>query len=96
MATIEVTTFHLADGTGEAAFLNSDRAVQAELGPREGFVRRTTARAEDGAWLVITLWRTPGDADRSGQSPFEKPTAQSFAELVDASSLETRRYRSLD
>lgn len=54
---IEHRTFRLAEGVDEGAFLEADRRVQQEVAVfQEGFVRRTTARGGDGAWLVETLW----------------------------------------
>jgi hypothetical protein len=91
---IEVTTFQSAEGTADAALLEADRVVQAELSSMEGFVRRTTARGDDGGWLVITLWRTPGDADRLRQAP--SPGLQELDELVDTSSQATVRYFTRD
>ena len=50
---IEHRTFRLAAGSDEAAFLAADRRVQTEVVPfQHGFIRRTTARNDDGRWLV--------------------------------------------
>jgi hypothetical protein len=93
MSVIEVTTFRLTDGADEAAFLAADRFVQAELGPRKGFLRRTTARRDGGDWLVVALWASATDADASDQTAFEDSGATAFADLVDAA--ETRRYQTI-
>lgn len=93
---IELTTFRLRDGIEDAAFLAADRAVQAELSWRQGFVRRTTARGEAGGWLVMTLWRSPGDADGANDEAAGDGPAGSFGALVDASSKTSDRYFSLD
>jgi hypothetical protein len=85
---VELTTFRLAPGVDEAAFLAADAEVQAELSPEPGFVRRTTARGEDGAWLVLAMWWTAGHAD---DAPPPVP-----ADLVDAASLHRERYTTLD
>jgi hypothetical protein len=92
---IELTTFNLADGTDEAAFVEADRAVQAELSCREGFVRRTTARGERGDWLVMTAWRTRDHAESAGGAP-SGAGVEALAALVDATSAGTRRYFTLD
>ena len=62
---IELTMFRLNDGVSNAQLLTADRAVQAELSPRKGFVRRTAASDEAGRWLVITLWGSSEDAEAS-------------------------------
>jgi hypothetical protein len=96
MSVIEITTFRLTEAADEAAFLSADQIVQAELAPREGFLRRTTARGDDGVWLVLTLWRSATNADDSAQTTFEDPAAAAFTEIVDGTTVETERYRALD
>ena len=93
---IELTTFRLRDGIDDVAFLAADRALQAELSWQDGFIRRTTARGETSGWLVMTLWRTPSEADTANEQASGDGAAGSFAELVDASSKATERYFSLD
>jgi hypothetical protein len=85
---LETTTFRLADGVDEAAFLTADEALQADLNPREGFVRRTTARGGGGEWLVLALWRSAETADAA-------PPAVPL-DLVDPASVRSGRYESLD
>ena len=63
-AVIEITRFRLAPGTDEAAFLAADRKVQEDFAYQQpGMLRRTTARGNDGGWIVIDLWRSVADAD---------------------------------
>ena len=95
MSVIEVTMFRLADGADDAAFLAADRAVQAELSPREGFLRRTTARGDDGSWRVVTSWSSKHMADQSAETAFEDSAARLFEVLVD-STAETGRYLTID
>ena len=85
---LETTTFRLAQDVDEAAFLAADEARQAELSPRPGFVRRTTARGEAGEWLVLAMWASPADADAAPPAVPE--------DLVDPGSLRRARYQTLD
>ena len=85
---LETTTFRLADGVDEAAFLAADARRQAELSPRRGFVRRTTARGEAGEWLVLAMWGSAADADAAPPAVPE--------DLVDPGSVRTGRYETLD
>jgi hypothetical protein len=85
---LETTTFRLADGVDEAAFLAADEALQADLSPRRGFVRRTTARGEAGEWLVLTMWWSAEVADAA------PPAIPS--ELVDPASVRRARFSTLD
>src|SRR3954447_14851506 len=97
MAVIEITTFRLGDGTDEAAFLEADRQVQTEFIPRHpGFMRRTTARGDGGEWAVIVLWGSAADADASAGLANDHPVTQAFDALLDASTVQQRRYETLD
>jgi hypothetical protein len=63
-AVIEIMRFRLPPGADEAAFLAADRRVQEEFAYHQpGLLRRTTARGQDGGWIVIDLWRSAADAD---------------------------------
>src|SRR5271165_1162521 len=65
---IEIMNFRLAPGADEEEFKAADRRVQTRFAYRQaGLLRRTTARSDDGDWVVIALWRTEGDADASGE-----------------------------
>jgi hypothetical protein len=85
---LETTTFRLGAGVDEATFLAEDEAIQAELNPRSGFVRRTTARGAAGEWLVLAMWSSPEDADAA---PPAVPST-----LMDPDSVRTGRYETLD
>lgn len=91
---IEHRTFRLAAGTAEADFLAADRRVQQEAAPfRDGFVRRTTARGDDGRWLVETLWYDEASADAAAASP--SPVEDAFDALVDLASQRIERWTDL-
>lgn len=92
---VEHHTFHLADGVSDEAFLEADRRVQTEFAPfQPGFIRRTTARAIDGEWLVETLWGTPDDAEAAARSG--DPAMEALLSCVDAASAAVRHYETLD
>ena len=63
MAVLEVETFTLASGVDAVAFRALDEQMQEWCYVnRPGLARRTTARAEDGTYAVITLF---GEASQS-------------------------------
>jgi len=86
---VEANTFRLAAGADEAAFLAADKRVQEAVSSLEGFVRRTTARGADGEWLVLSFWWGSSYADAA-------PVDDGFAALIDPSSVDRRRYETLD
>jgi heme-degrading monooxygenase HmoA len=96
MSVVEVTTFRLAEGVADDAFLALDKRVQTELVPnRPGFVRRTTARhGED--WLVVTLWATEEHAAAFTRETEADPLQVEFARVVEAGSRHLTRYETLD
>ena len=89
---IEHRTFALASDASEAALLELDRVAQTEVVPfLAGFVRRTTARSADGAWLVETLWYDEGSADAAGDG-----TVGGFDALWEPRSVHVARWTTLD
>src|SRR5258705_9495754 len=93
---IETMTFRLAPTTDEAAFLEADRRVQTEFAYRQpGLVRRTTARSEDGEWIVIDVWQSAAAAEACAERWDGDPIAAAFMALVDRASVRTQRYTTL-
>lgn len=89
--------FRLPPGADEAAFLAADRQVQEEFASRQpGLLRRTTARGQDGGWVVIDLWRSVADADACDARWEHDPVTQGFMALLDRSSVTTERYQELN
>jgi hypothetical protein len=94
---IEILRFRLPAGADEAAFLAADRRVQQEFACQQpGLLRRTTARGEDGGWIVIDLWRSAADADACDARWEHDQVAQAFMDLLDRSSVAVERYQELD
>lgn len=82
---IEVRTFRLSGD--EAAFLDADRVEQHALCVRNrGLIRRTTARGDNGEWLVLTLW--------DSHDAIEEPSPE-LAAQVDPESVQVRRYEDI-
>jgi hypothetical protein len=96
-AVIEIMRFRLPPGADEAGFLAADRRVQEEFAHHQpGLLRRTTARGQDGGWIVIDLWRSAADADACDVRWEADPVTQAFMALLDRSSVTTERYEQLD
>jgi hypothetical protein len=94
---IEIMRFRLASGSDEAEFLAADHRLQEEFAYHQhGLLRRTTARGEDGSWIVIDLWSTAADADACAVRWDSDPVVHAFMALVDRSSVTTERYQQLD
>jgi len=89
--------FRLAPGISEADFLAADRRLQHEFAYQQpGLLRRTTARGEDGGWVVIDLWRSAADADACASRWDSDPVVTAFMAHVDGSSVATERFQPLD
>ena len=66
MPVLEVETFTLVAGIDALAFRALDEQMQEWCYVnRPGLARRTTARAEDGTYVVITLFGEASQADSS-------------------------------
>ena len=73
MAVLEVEIFTLASGVDAVAFRALDEQMQEWCYVnRPGLARRTTARAEDGTYAVITLF---GEASQSVSTYYKNTDA---------------------
>ena len=73
MPVLEVETFTLTTGVDAIAFRALDEQMQEWCYVnRPGLARRTTARAEDGTYVVITLF---GEASQADSSYFKNSNA---------------------
>ena len=89
--------FRLPPGGDEAELLAADRRVQEEFSYQQsGLLRRTTARGEDGSWIVIVLWRSSADADAAEARGGRDELIRASLALLDSSSISVQRYQELD
>ena len=89
--------FRLRPGADEESFREADARLQTEFAYRQpGLARRTTARSENGEWIVIDLWRSAADAAACGARWDGDPVVAGFMALVDPDSVRTDRYLELD
>jgi heme-degrading monooxygenase HmoA len=96
VSVVEITTFRLAEGVADEAFLVLDRRIQTELVPNQpGFLRRTTARHGE-EWLVVTLWASDAAAAAFQRAAEGDPLQVEFVHAVEAGSLHLTRYETLD
>jgi hypothetical protein len=90
---LEITTFRLLADVDTESFLAADKAVQTEVFPNSpGYLRRTTARAEDGEWLVVVLWGDDRSIDEFNARVVSDPVQLAFDELIDRGTIQTKRY----
>lgn len=95
MAVIELTVFAL-DGD-EEAFRAADQRMQTDFVYQQpGCGRRTTARSDDGDWLVLTLWADAAAAEAAARAAEQHPVAQEFWGHVASDTVRTRRFTLLD
>ena len=85
------------DGVDDAQVLELDRRLQQEVFPfLHGFVRRTTARGEDGWWAFVVLWGEPDDAASAAVALDADAVATELRRLAEDGSTSCRRYVTLD
>ena len=97
MAVIETTTLRLADGVDDATFLAADEKVRTGFLYRQpGLMRATTARGGDGQWIVVVLWASDDEAAAAERAAHTDPANGELMALVDATSVDRRRYRTFD
>jgi hypothetical protein len=94
---IEIMHVRLADGADEAAFLAADKELQEQFAYQQpGLLRRTTAKGDDGRFIVIDLWRSAADADACAARWDSDPLVRRFLSHLDAGSVESERYHERD
>jgi hypothetical protein len=97
MAVIETTTFRLAEGVADAAFLEADEQVRTGfLYKQPGLMRATTARGDDGEWVVVVLWASDDDANTAESQARTDPATSALMALVHARTVDRRRYHTFD
>ena len=94
---LEILRFKLSPDADVADFMQADKCVQTDFAYQQrGMVRRTTARGDDGRWVVIDLWQSEADADRCDAAWRDDPKAAEFMRHVDRSSVTSERFETLD
>ncbi len=94
---ITILTFRLTAGADEADFVAADKRLQAEFAYQQpGLMRRTTARGEDGEWVIVDVWRSAEDHDRCEAIWGQDPVTADFMTFVDGPSVRSGRYFELD
>ncbi len=92
---IEVVRFKLAAGVSPQDFLVLDQAVERQhVAQQPGFLRRESASAAGGEWLVIVHWASARDADASMASFASAPAAAAFMKGLDVNTMTMQRFTS--
>ncbi len=93
MSVLEIETFHLVDGTSDEAFQALDEQLATwRYVHRAGIRRRTTARSDEGQWLIDTWWDS---AERANDDEVDGPVSQ-WRAMIDDASYERRLFATLD
>jgi hypothetical protein len=86
MAVLEVETFTLAAGVDAVVFRALDEQMQEWCYvSRPGLARRTTAHAENGTYVVITLFGEASQADSSYYKNTDAVVATWSAAITESS-----------
>ena len=94
---IEINTFRLAEGTEEQAFLAADEKVRTGfLYHQPGLLRATTAKGDDGEWVVILVWWSEEAAEAGAAKVGDDPAYRELGGMLDQSTLQQRKYTTFD
>ena len=93
---VELLTFRPRPGATEDELRAAEARVYGEFAMHQhGMVRRTTARSDDGEWLVVQLWYDLASAEAAERAAADHPATAALHALADPDSLSTRRYEDL-
>ncbi len=86
MAVLEIETFTLAHGTDAVSFRALDEEMQEWCYlNRPGLARRTTARGDDGTYVVVTLFGDASQADAEYRTNTHEVVSRWCAAIVEDS-----------
>jgi hypothetical protein len=86
----EIVTFRLADGIGDARFLDAARATEAFVRAAPGFVARRLTRGDDGRWTDYVEWDSLASAQAAAERIMADPGAADFIGAIAPDSIEMR------
>lgn len=90
---IETATFRLVDGVSVDEFLEIDARFQEDFAyQQKGLLRRTTARSDDGTWLVVNLWDSPESADAPKNTEHCAQVLEDIQRCIDFSTHKVERF----
>ena len=93
---VELLTFRPRPGVSEDELRAAEARVYEDFAMHQhGIIRRTTARSEDGEWLVVQLWYDLDSADAAATAAGSHPATAALHALAEPDSLSTRRYEDL-
>ena len=74
-------------------FLAADALVQAEFSYQQpGIVRRTIASADDGKWLIQTIWDNEDAAVAATEAFYASNLGNDFVALIDVDTIDLQNY----
>ena len=86
----EIVRFRLADGVGDAAFLDAARAMQPIVAAAPGFLSRSLSKNEDGSWTDYVVWTDLTRAKTAAETIFAEPATKPFMDAIDGASVDMR------
>lgn len=90
---IENATFRLMEGISPDEFLAIDARFQEDFAyQQKGLLRRTTARSDDGTWLVVNLWDSQESADAPKDMAHCAQVVEEMHRYIDFSTHKVERF----
>ncbi len=88
---LETVSFKLIPGTGTAAFLATNQAINTWVKLQPGFLSRRLCQHDDGVWLDIVHWKSMQDAQTAAQKMMSEDFGQgAFMSMLDTASMVMR------
>ena len=93
---IVTAVFSLVDGVSEEDFLAADARFQEEFAYQlKGHLRRTTARGENGTWLVMSMFDSAESFAAAGNATVGLDAVENMHRYIDFSTHRVETFTTL-
>lgn len=90
--TLEVVEFRLNNNVQEDAFITQISKTDAFLSSLNGFIKRNTAKNEDGLWIDIVEWQDMKSAKNAAEKFMTVAETKEFGAMIDHKTIRMEHF----
>ncbi len=89
---LEVVEFRLNNSVSEDAFLSEVHKTNAFISSLKGFIKRCTAKNENGLWIDIVEWQDMETAQAAAETFVTSEPAKDFIGMLDQKTIRMQHF----